>query len=839
MRKKGTYLAALALGIAVFFGSPLCGMAADADGEESTRSVTETTYTDENGEKKTIYWTDGITPPKMDPKDPSSDFKKVEDNTGNKTFIDYIAPYVPGKGWYDVNKTLDQTQDANLCFSAAASNMLHWWFDRNSGYIDQYLAMHPDAPKAADIRELKVPPAGQQDSKIYARFAQQFANRQKGFWPDLLQDQFINGYTPKENGGLTDPDHEGQSLIEKGPDKRGGFFYKVFGPNILTRRRYYDYISYGDLSRDLKTFITQGDMVTLTYDMGASAHVVTLWGAEYDSKGNLCGVYYTDSDDDKTMDIGMHRYRVINRTGVPYVTTDVRDDGLGSRVTCLTTLSTGKDTWEKFTVQQKTEIGLVWGKTEFVYNGTAQKPELTTWSIAEGDDVTLLAEGEGTDAGTYTASARLTGKDTDKYTLPADATKNFTIVPSGTAFSGGIKTYREQEETTIFDYGDTLTVQVSPRATGALPSVSVTPLPQALPTQGTMSLYCNHQPVAGPVSADGSGLYTMTCIADAGSFKTGTNTLTAKFYGDRNMVDYEETVRIIISEDGYISVAEVPPSCETPGKMAHFIDGQGKIYIEENGVKKEVTEQELVLPATGHRTGGWMQKDNHHYHECLNGCGTRLDEAACSGGTATVTEQAVCEVCGNPYGERLEKPVEPSEKYEIIYGADSIYPISPDGELTFKANGDFSKFTGIRIDGVVVDRRFYTAISGSTIITLKAEYLNTLSAGSHTIEFEYVDGSVSCAFKVADASQVPPEVHPPETDLPQVTPPETDLPQTNPPQTEQMESPDKKQDGDLSENTTDKAVKTGDDSAYRIWMCVLLLSGGSLAFLWFKKKIRM
>lgn len=842
MRKKGIYLAALALGIAVFSGSALDGMAADADGQGSARSVTETTYTDENGETKTIYWTDGITPPKMDPNGPDSEFERVEDKIGNNTYIDYIAPYVPGKGWYDVNKTLDQTHDANLCFSAAASNMLHWWFDQNSGYIDQYLRLYPDDPKAADIGELKVPPKGQLDSKIYARFVEQFADRQKGFWVDLLQDQFINGYTPKENGGVTDPDFEGADLIEKGPDRRGGFFYKVFGPNILTRRRYYDYVSsYGELSGNLREFIRQGDVVTLTYDMGASAHVVTLWGAEYDSKGNLCGVYYTDSDDDKTIDKGMHRYRVIDRKGTPYVTTDVRDDGLGSKVTCLTTLSTGKDTWERVTTQQKTEIGLVWGKTEFVYNGTAQKPELITWSIAEGDDAKLLAEGEGTEAGTYTASAKVTGTAADKYTLPADATKIFTIVPSGTVFSGGIKVYREQQETTIFDYGDTLTAEVSPRATGELPSASVTPLPQGFPTQGTMSLYCNNQLVAGPVSPDGNGLYTMTCIVDAGSFKTGNNTLTAKFHGDRNMVDYEETVRILISEDGYVSVAEVPPACETPGKMAHFIDREGKIYIEENGVKREVTEQELILPATGHRTGDWIQKENHHYHECLNGCGTILDEASCSGGTATVTEQAVCEVCGNPYGERLEKPVEPSEKYEIISGADSIYLVSPDGELTFRANGDFSKFTGIRIDGVVVDKRFYTAVSGSTIITLKAEYLNTLSEGSHTLEFEYVDGSVSCAFKVADALQVPPEVNPPETppetDLPQVTPPETDVPGNELPQTEHLESPDEKQE-DFSENTAEKAVKTGDDSTYRIWTGVLLLSGISLVFLWFRKKTK-
>lgn len=194
-----------------------------------------------------------------------------------------------------------------------------------------------------------------------------------------------------------------------------------------------------------------------------------------------------------------------------------------------------------------------------------------------------------------------------------------------------------------------------------------------------------------------------------------------------------------------------------------------------------------------------------------------------------MTEQAVCEICGNPYGERVEKPVEPSEKYEIISGADSVYLISPDGELTFRASGEFSKFIGIKVDGNVVDKRFYTAISGSTIITLRAEYLNTLSAGSHTLEFEYADGAVSCAFKIADASQVPPEVNPPETDLPQ----------SDSPQVENPKSPDKKQEGDLSGNTADQAVKTGDDFAYRIWIYALVLSGSSLIFMRYKKNKRL
>ena len=48
--------------------------------------------------------------------------------------------------------------------------------------------------------------------------------------------------------------------------------------------------------------------------------------------------------------------------------------------------------------------------------------------------------------------------------------------------------------------------------------------------------------------------------------------------------------------------------------------------------------------------------------------------------------------------------------------------------------------------GNLIDRSNYTAKEGSTIITLKASYLNTLSAGNHTVEILWTDGSASTTF---------------------------------------------------------------------------------------------
>ena len=89
-------------------------------------------------------------------------------------------------------------------------------------------------------------------------------------------------------------------------------------------------------------------------------------------------------------------------------------------------------------------------------------------------------------------------------------------------------------------------------------------------------------------------------------------------------------------------------------------------------------------------------------------------------------------------------------EYEIIEGEDETWTLDSDGNLTIKGSGDFSKFVGVKVDGNLLDTKYYTAKEGSTIITLKAEYLNTLSVGSHTFEIVWNDGSASTNFTIEE-----------------------------------------------------------------------------------------
>ena len=92
-------------------------------------------------------------------------------------------------------------------------------------------------------------------------------------------------------------------------------------------------------------------------------------------------------------------------------------------------------------------------------------------------------------------------------------------------------------------------------------------------------------------------------------------------------------------------------------------------------------------------------------------------------------------------------PAAPTE-YNILDGANSKWTQDSDGSLSVRGSGAFSEFVGVKVDGKSVDEKYYTVKEGSTIVTLKAGYLNTLTVGSHTLEIIWTDGSASTTFSV-------------------------------------------------------------------------------------------
>ncbi len=80
--------------------------------------------------------------------------------------------------------------------------------------------------------------------------------------------------------------------------------------------------------------------------------------------------------------------------------------------------------------------------------------------------------------------------------------------------------------------------------------------------------------------------------------------------------------------------------------------------------------------------------------------------------------------------------------YEVTEGDNQKYTITKNEEAKFRINADFRLFDDgkVYVDNELVDPKNYTAESGSTIITLKKEFVDTLSVGEHTLKVVFNDG---------------------------------------------------------------------------------------------------
>lgn len=179
-----------------------------------------------------------------------------------------------------------------------------------------------------------------------------------------------------------------------------------------------------------------------------------------------------------------------------------------------------------------------------------------------------------------------------------------------------------------------------------------------------------------------------------------------------------------------------------------------------------------------------------------------------TGGEATCAAKAVCEICGEEYGEldstnhNLEKITakdatvtetgnkeywhcKDCDKYfadengiDEIALADTVIPkLSPEiiegmgqsitegekKELTFKSNAAFSDFIRVELDGKTLDEKNYTVNEGSTVVILKADYVATLSAGEHTIGIVSTNGTATTTFTVNAKAVVDNDTKSPQT----------------------------------------------------------------------------
>ncbi len=118
----------------------------------------------------------------------------------------------------------------------------------------------------------------------------------------------------------------------------------------------------------------------------------------------------------------------------------------------------------------------------------------------------------------------------------------------------------------------------------------------------------------------------------------------------------------------------------------------------------------------------------------------------------------------------------PLTAYQFLEGTNGEWTLGGVQALSFRADGALEKLWSVAVDGVWVDPANYITESGSTIVSLKADYLNTLKPGTHKLRVEFEDGIAETTFTVKAAQ--PTETDPTEPEPQPTKPAESDNPPT-------------------------------------------------------------
>lgn len=186
-----------------------------------------------------------------------------------------------------------------------------------------------------------------------------------------------------------------------------------------------------------------------------------------------------------------------------------------------------------------------------------------------------------------------------------------------------------------------------------------------------------------------------------------------------------------------VKVERKDPTCTEAGNIEYWYCEACRKYFQDEALTKELKQEETILPATGHNL-------------------TKVDKKKPTVDAAGNIEYWYCEVCNKYFSdEKAEHEITLEDTIiaklpKFVSGANQEWTKGSKEGLTFKIDTDIKEFKKVLVDGKELKDTDYDIKSGSTILTLKPSFLDTLSAGKHKIRFEFNTGSVEAYFTVKD-----------------------------------------------------------------------------------------
>ena len=407
-----------------------------------------------------------------------------------------------------------------------------------------------------------------------------------------------------------------------------------------------------------------------------------------------------------------------------------------------------------FTINQRL-LTVTWGTSEFVYDGREHCPEATLANVVDDDDLGATVEGSQTEVGaSYMATlTALTGKAAGNYALPTDGlTCKFSIknaAQGAPVVQAEAETVSGKRDGKIVGVNATMEWRAKDAAEYQAVDEGVTELNEL--AAGTYEV--RYQAKA---NYDASSATEVTVAAGPKLVVTlPSNQVGYALTSTATELDWHGTATLTMSIDsayfagkGY-AVKVDGKAIELSDKGTYELkDVEGDVNVTVEGVLKHEPDG-----------SGWAHDAKNHWHVCR--CGEVIDKAEHTfewvvDKPATVEakgkkhqECAVCREKGKTEEIAILKP-------EITDGKGQTMVVEAAKDLTFRSSAPLEFFQKVLVDDKEVAAENYELTKGSTIVTLKASFLNTLGVGEHKLSVVSSTGTAETTFTVAEAAKPAP-----------------------------------------------------------------------------------
>ncbi|MDD6556286.1 MAG: MBG domain-containing protein [Collinsella sp.] len=407
-----------------------------------------------------------------------------------------------------------------------------------------------------------------------------------------------------------------------------------------------------------------------------------------------------------------------------------------------------------FTINQRL-LTVAWGTTKFTYDGKEHCPVATLGNVIGKDDLGATVEGSQVEAGdSYQASlTALTGKAAGNYVLPTEGlTCDFSIKNA----AQGAPVVQVAAET------------VSGKRDGKITGVDATMEWRAKGTDEYQAVDEGTAELTGLAAGTYEVRYQAKANYDASSATEVTVAAGPKLVVTlpSNQVGYALTSTATeLDWHGTATLTMGIDSAYFAGKdYAVKVNGKAVKLSAKGTYELKDVEGDVNVTVEGvlkHEPdgSGWAHDAKNHWHICR--CDDIIDKAEHTfrwvvdkpaTTEAKGKKHQECTVCGDQGATEEIAILVP----EIIDGKGQTMVVDAAKDLSFRSSAPLAFFQKVLVDDKEVAAENYVLTEGSTIVTLKASFLNTLGVGEHRLSVVSTTGTAETTFTVAEAAKPAP-----------------------------------------------------------------------------------